>query len=175
MLLSLGRDRARRGSGDPLRAVESVFHLIHKGGMMPSLEKSIFIAAPPEKVWEVAADYSQWHAWFEGLSAPKSVQGDGGLGTVIEHTATVHSIPMPLKTTVVACDLDDCWRAEYTGPMTKGSQQWTYKATDGGTEVTLVMETELSGPAKLAERMVVNAFTTMAEKTLANLKARVEG
>ena len=45
--------------------------------------------------------------------------------------------------------------------MTKGSQQWTYAATDGGTEVTLVMETELMGPAKLAEKMVVNAFDAM--------------
>ena len=142
---------------------------------MPSLEKSIVIAAPRAKVWEVAVDYSQWHAWFEGLSAPKSVQGDGGLGTVIEHTVTVHSIPMPLKTTVVTCDPNVCWRGEYTGPMTKGSQEWTYATTDGGTEVTLAMETELMGPARLAEKMVINAFDVMTDKALANLKARVEG
>jgi carbon monoxide dehydrogenase subunit G len=142
---------------------------------MPSLEKAIVIAAPPQKVWEVAADYEQWHAWFEGLSAPRSVQGDGGLGTVIEHTVTVHNIPMPLKTTVAIYDPNVCWRGEYTGPMTKGSQQWNYAATDGGTEVTLVMETELMGPAKLVEKMVVNAFDAMTDKALANLKARVEG
>jgi len=142
---------------------------------MPRLEKSIVIAAPPDKVWAVAADYARWHTWFEGLSAPKAVQGDGGLGTVIEHTVTVHNIPMPLKTTVVTCDKDACWRGEYTGPLTKGSQQWTYKATDGGTEVTLAMETELMGPAKLAEKMVVSAFDAMTGRALANLKARVEG
>ena len=141
---------------------------------MPKLEKSIVIAASPEQVWAVAADYAQWHAWFEGLSAPKSIQGYGGLGTVIEHTVTVHNIPMPLKTTVVACDLEDCWRGEYTGPMTKGSQQWTYAATEGGTEVTLVMETELMGPAKLAEKMVTRAFDEMTDKALVNLKAQVE-
>jgi uncharacterized protein YndB with AHSA1/START domain len=56
---------------------------------MPRLEKSIVVATPPDQVWKVASDYTQWHAWFVGLSAPKSVEGDGGLGTVIEHTVTV--------------------------------------------------------------------------------------
>jgi len=142
---------------------------------MPRIEKSIVIAASPERVWEVASDYTQWHTWFVGLSAPRSVEGDGGLGTVIDHTVTVYNIPMPLKTTVVSCDLEDCWRGEYTGPLTRGSQQWTYRATNGGTEVTLVMETELMGPAKLAEKMVMNAFDAMTDQALANLKARVEG
>jgi carbon monoxide dehydrogenase subunit G len=142
---------------------------------MPRLEKSIVIAAPPDQVWSVASDYTQWHTWFVGLSAPKSVEGDGGLGTVIEHTVTVHNIPMPLKTTVVVCDPNARWRGEYTGPMTKGSQEWTYMATDGGTEVGLVMETELMGPAKLAEKMVINAFDRMTDQALVNLKARVEG
>jgi carbon monoxide dehydrogenase subunit G len=141
---------------------------------MPKVEKSIVIDAPPEKVWAVASDYSQWHTWFEGLSAPRSVEGDGGLGTVIDHTVTVYNIPMPLKTTVVTCDTDACWRGEYTGPMTRGSQQWTYAPTDGGTEVTLVMETELMGPAKLAEKMVMKAFDAMTDQALANLKVRVE-
>jgi hypothetical protein len=58
--------------------------------------------------------------------------------------------------------------------MTKGSQQWTYAPIDGGTEVTLVMETELMGPAKLAEKMVIKAFDTMTDQALVNLKARVE-
>jgi carbon monoxide dehydrogenase subunit G len=142
---------------------------------VPKLEKSIHVNASPEQVWAVASDYDQWHTWFVGLSAPKSVKGDGGQGTVIEHTVTVHNIPMPLKTTVTTCDSDACWRGEYTGPMTKGSQQWTYVPVEGGTEVTLVMETELMGPAKLAEKMVINAFDSMTDQALVNLKARVEG
>ena len=159
----------------------------HRGGAMPSLEKSIFISAPPDKVWAVASDYAQWHTWFEGLSAPRSVEGDGGLGTVIDHTVTVYNIPMPLKTTVVTCDVNARWRGEYTGPMTKGFQEWTYTAASGdagalgdagasgGTDVKLVMETELMGPAKLAQKMVLNAFDALTAKALANLTARVEG
>jgi carbon monoxide dehydrogenase subunit G len=138
------------------------------------MEKSILIDGTPEQVWAIASAYDEWHTWFVGLSAPKSIQGDGGAGTVIEHTATVHNIPMPLKTTVTVYNPHTRWRGEYSGPMTKGSQEWTYAPVDGGTQVTLVMETELMGPAKLAEKMVVNAFDRMTDKALANLKAKVE-
>jgi coenzyme Q-binding protein COQ10 len=141
---------------------------------MPRLEKTIVVAAPPEAIWDFAVDPARWHTWFEGLSAPKSVQGDGGQGTVVEHNITVRGIPMPLKTTVVIFEPGCCWRAEYTGPMTKGSQQWTYSVMDGGTELVFVMEAELSGPAKVAEKMVINAFDEMTEKMLANIKEQVE-
>ena len=125
---------------------------------MPRLEKSIVVAAPPEDIWDFAVDPSRWHAWFEGLSEAKSIQGDGGQGTVVEHNVTVHGIPMPLKTTVVTFEPGCCWKAEYTGPMTKGAQQWAYSAADRGIKLVFVMETELSGPARVAETVVVNAF-----------------
>jgi hypothetical protein len=94
---------------------------------------------------------------------------------VIEHTVTVYNIPIPLKTTVTTCDLNACWRGEFTGPMTKGFQEWTNVAIEGGTQTSLVMEAELMGPAKLAEKMVIKAFDAMVDRALENLKARVEG
>lgn len=141
---------------------------------MPRLEKKIAVAAPPEVVWGFAVDPSQWHTWFEGLSEPKSIQGDGSKGTVVKHNIKVHNIPMPLETTVVTFDPGCCWKAEYTGPMTKGTQEWVYVANGEGTDLTFIMETELSGPAKLAEGMVVNAFEQMTDKMLANLKSKME-
>ena len=141
---------------------------------MPRLEKKTAVAAPPEAVWDFATDPSQWHTWFEGLSAPKSVQGDGSKGTVVKHNIKVHNIPMPLETTIVTFDPGCCWKAEYTGPMTKGTQEWVYVANGEGTDLTFIMETELSGPAKLAERMVVNAFEQMTDQMLANLKSKME-
>jgi carbon monoxide dehydrogenase subunit G len=142
---------------------------------MQRLEKSIVVAAPPQVIWDLSVDPARWHTWFEGLSQPKSIQGDGGQGTVVEHDITVNGISIPLKTTVVTFEPGCCWKAEYTGLMTKGSQQWTYSAADAGTELVFVMETELSGPAKVAEKMVVNAFDEMTDKMLANLKEQVEG
>ena len=138
------------------------------------MEKTIVVAAPPEAIWDFAVDPARWHTWFEGLSAPKSVQGDGGQGTVVEHNITVRGIPMPLKTTVVTFEPGCCWKAEYSGPMTKGSQQWAYSEKGGCTELVFVMDAELSGPARVAEKMVINAFEEMMDKMLANLKEQLE-
>jgi hypothetical protein len=141
---------------------------------MAEVKKSIVIAAPLAEVWAFSTDIHQWHTWSVGLSAPRSVEGDGGLGTVSDHTLTVYRIPMPLKIKVVTYDAETCLRTEFTMPLTKGSEQWTFVATEGGTEVTMVVEIELMGVAKLAEKMVVNTFGRIAEQALANLKARTE-
>ena len=141
---------------------------------MPRLEKSIVVAAPPRAIWDYTVDPARWHTWFVGLSAPKSIQGDGGLGTVVAHDITVGSISIPIVTTVVTFDPDCCWKAEYAGLMTGGFQQWTYRVVGGGTELEFVIEIVLSGPAKVAEKSVVHAFDEMTDQALANLKERVE-
>ena len=141
---------------------------------MPRLEKMVVIGAPVSKVWKLASDPSRWHTWFEGATEARSIQGEGGVGTVVEHGITVHNIPMPIKTTVVTFDPGVCWKAEFSGPMTKGFQQWDYKPAGAGTELSVTVETELSGPAKLAQKMVVSAFEDMFDKTLANIKGIAE-
>ena len=137
---------------------------------MAKVEKSIVIKAPPSKIWDLAADPSSWHTWFEGALEAKSVHGDGGVGTVVEHGITVNKIPLPAKTTVVTFDPGSCWKAEFSGPANKGYMQWDYMEMGPRTRVTFTIEAELSGPAKLAEKMVIGSFETMAEKTLANVK-----
>ena len=127
---------------------------------MPRLEKSIVVAAPSQAIWEYAVDPARWHTWFVGLSAPKSIQGDGCQGTVVAHDITVGSISIPIVTTVVTFDPDCCWKAEYTGLMTRGFQQCTYGAVDGGTELVFVGKLLASGilPNRLAKQSGVTSW-----------------
>ena len=39
---------------------------------MPSAEKSIVVNAPPERIWALTQDPTNWHSWFEGAAQPKS-------------------------------------------------------------------------------------------------------
>ena len=141
---------------------------------MATAEKHIIINAPPEKIWDLVKDPIRWHTWFEGAAQPKSVQGDGGVGTVVETGMTVANIPMPAKITVVEAVPPVRWKGEFTSPASAGHQLWTYEKVDGGTKLTLHIEANLSGPAKLAEGMVVKSFEQMADKTLANVKVMAE-
>jgi len=141
---------------------------------MAKVEKSILINAPAEKIWTLSTDPAKWHTWFDGASEAKSITGDGGVGTVVEHGITVAKIPLPAKTTVVTFEPGICWKGEFTGPANKGYMQWDYIQADGGTELRFTIEAELSGPAKLAEKMVISSFESMAEKTLQNVKQMAE-
>lgn len=141
---------------------------------MPAVEKSIFIQAPPEKIWDLSRDPHDWHTWFEGAREAKSIEGDGGVGTIVDTSMTIANIPLPAQIKVLEATPAVRWKGEFTGPAAKGYQLWTYEGQDGGTQLTFRIEASLSGPAKLAEGMVVKSFEKMADKTLANLKAMVE-
>jgi len=142
---------------------------------MPATQKSAVIKATPEKIWGLATNPSNWHTWFAGTSPPKSVQGNGEVGTVVEIQMTVANIPIPATLTVVEANPGVCWRGEFTAPVTKGVQEWTYMPMGERTKVTLNMEAELSGPAKVAEGIVIKSFEDIADKTLHNLKVMSEG
>ena len=141
---------------------------------MAIVEKNIFVNAMPDKIWRLAQDPNHWHTWFDGLRQPKSIQGDGSVGTVVETGMTVANIPIPAKLTVVETVPGARWKGEFAGPLTEGHQLWLYEPAEGGTRLTLHMEANLSGPAKLAEGLVVSSFTQMVDKTLANIKTLAE-
>jgi carbon monoxide dehydrogenase subunit G len=141
---------------------------------MPAAEKSTVIKATPDKIWGIATDPNNWHTWFEGTTPPKSVEGDGGEGTVVEIQMTVANIPIPAKVTVVETKPGERWKGTFTAPVTEGFQEWTYQPMGDRTKLTLHIEAELSGPAKLAEGMVVKSFEDIADKTLIKLRELAE-
>lgn len=142
---------------------------------MPAVEKSVIINAPAEKIWSALSDPTGWTRWFEGAAEPRSIQGDGGVGTVVETGMTIAGITLPAKITVVETVPCERWRAEFSGPATDGYQVWTYLAMGSRTKLTFRIEANLGGPAKLAEGLVVKSFEEMADKTLHNIKVMVEG
>lgn len=142
---------------------------------MPAVEKSIIINAPPEKIWAMLSNPVDWIRWFEGAAEPKSIQGDGGVGTVVETGMTLAGITLPAKITIVETVPYERWKAEFSGPATDGYQLWTYMQMGPRTKLTFRIEANLGGPAKLAEGLVVKSFEELADKTLHNIKAMVEG
>ncbi|MEK7278626.1 MAG: SRPBCC family protein [Chloroflexota bacterium] len=141
---------------------------------MPTVEKSVTIHAAPDKIWGLLKDPAKWHHWFEGMSPAKNIQGDGGVGTVVYTNISVANIPLPTQIKIVEADAGARWRGEFTGVGASGSQLWVYEADGPVTRITFRIDADLSGPAKMAEGLVVNSFAQMVEKTLSNVKALAE-
>jgi len=143
---------------------------------MPSAEKSIIINAPAEMIWDTVKDPAGWSNWFEGASAPKSVSGNGDIGTEVEITMTVAKLPLPSKLVVSEAVMGEHWKGEFqSSGLAEGYMLWSYVPMGARTKLTFHIQADLKGAAKVAEGMVVKSFEDMADKTLLNVKAMLEG
>ena len=139
---------------------------------MAKAERSIVISAPPEKVFEVVADYEKYP---EFLPEVKKVKVDFGTGNVKEVTYTVD-----IKAKVITYTLkhtarppDELAWTMVRGEMMKGNDgAWILKPVPEGTEATYKIDLKLGALVpSMVERM-------LAEQSLpgllANFKKRIE-
>ncbi len=143
---------------------------------MAAVEKSIIVNASPQEIWDKVKDPNGWAHWFEGASTPKSLKGDGEVGTEVELTMTVAKLPLHSKLTVTEATPYEHWKGTFVSPgLAEGFMTWDYLDMGRRTKLTFHIEAELKGAAKVAEGMVIKSFEEMADKTLMNVKALVEG
>ncbi len=143
---------------------------------MASAEQSINVNATPDRIWSLLKDPNGWSQWFEGASAPKSIAGNGDVGTEVEITMTVANISLPTRLKVTETVPGEKWKGEFESPgLATGFMIWSYMNMGPRTKLTFHIESDLKGAARLAEGMVVPGFKEMAQKTLLNVKAMAEG
>ena len=115
------------------------------------------------------------------LGEAEKVDGDGGPGTVVEHSYLMAGVAFPVTTRVVDVTTTGTGgkrlQIEFTGQIT-GWQTWDYEPRgDGATLVTAEIEYNVPGKAigKFADRLVVERLQERArQQTLENLKLMAE-
>ena len=147
---------------------------------MGHIQQSIQIDAPVERVTEIATDPNRWASWWVNLSEAKRVDGDGGAGTVVEHSYLMAGVPFPVTTRVAEMTPTNAGgkhvRIEFDGPL-KGWQVWDYEPAGSGTRVDMEIEYNVPGAAigKFADRVLVERLQERARQhTLENLKLMAE-
>jgi uncharacterized membrane protein len=144
---------------------------------MTTVERSIVINASADAINAVTLDGSRLPDWYVGIDAatPDDVYPEPG-GKV---ETTYKAAGMSFNLTMTATELV---RGEYGAfkldGMITGMNRWTYTPEGDGTRVTAVFEYEMPGGAlgALANKLVVEKMNIQnLEKSLANLKALVEG
>jgi uncharacterized protein YndB with AHSA1/START domain len=146
------------------------------------VERSIAIAAPPDRVFEAIADFHRWTDWspWEGLdpNLQRTYSGaEEGVGAIYEWEGTRKVGKGRMEITETSAPTHVSIQINFIKPF-KSQNQATFTLTpDGGaTNVTWSMV----GPKTFATR-VMGIFTSMDklvggdfEKGLAQLKARTE-
>jgi hypothetical protein len=148
---------------------------------MAHINRKTVIHAPFSDVARQAIDSSPdaWPEWYVGLSAPTRVSGEGGVGTISEHSFLLVGRHFPITHEVVESTNDGStarWKGTFKGSIV-GWHHWTYRSVDGGTEVDVEHEYVLPGGplGKFADTVVVERMIArMLEQTLENLKMILE-
>jgi uncharacterized protein YndB with AHSA1/START domain len=131
-------------------------------------EGTITVAAAPEHVWDVLADFEHWPGWNSKVESV-SLDGPVATGTVFRWKAGSAKLVSTLR------DVERPTRLSWTG-RTLGIDAihaWTFTSANGGTVVS--MEESFSGlVAKLLRRKLQRDLDATTVKGLAALKAAAE-
>ena len=171
----------RHPSGEDLRKEES---------SMSHLKRIVKIHAPLETVYNTVHDPKHWQDWYVGVSDEVEVDVEGGAG---KHKLLMVGTPFPLTQRVLEDKLGEeeaHWKAKVVGParavevtrpcrlvMLSGEFDWTYRAIDDDTEVTVIRD--FTVPTEMLEtaddREVIERIEAQClEQSLENLRQLCE-
>jgi hypothetical protein len=142
-----------------------------------AIDRSWTVAADPQSVWDVLADFGSISAWADNIDHSCILnQGDEPLGTTrrvqIGRNALVETITEFDPTWTLAYDV-----AGLPKRVRRFTNRWSLRrVANGGTAVTLTSTVEIGSGAmhKLAERAVCRIQTRPSDIMLAGLAHRLE-
>lgn len=137
----------------------------------------INIAAPPETVFRIVADFAAAPGWYSALRHVVRVRGDGGLNS--EYTAHRHLPSGPVVNTVAVTTYVEGREVTFTSVSGPTPFVYRYRVAPASPGTTLHLEgsieaTGLPGPARLLGTVAEQLFSRGMRDNLKNLKDLTE-
>jgi uncharacterized protein YndB with AHSA1/START domain len=142
------------------------------------LQKSVEIAAVPEKVWPFLVKPAEIMRWFTLLRKFEFIGSrQSGPGTSFYYEEK--SGPQIMKLSYVVTEWAEPKRLVFvltSGPLKKDDQVWNLEAIPVGTKFTIVEDFEISGgiAGRMLNSFLARAIGRRIEKIQLNLKRLVE-
>ncbi len=144
---------------------------------MATIETSIFIKRSAEDIFNFAAyEAERIPEWFEGIEALELDENYPEIGSQLRLTYKAAGLTLQTTGTVEEFVSAKKYVARYEG-MASGVQSWTYEPEDGGTQVTVHFDYEMSGGGlgKIVDKLIVERTNNSNfKKSLVNLKTLLE-
>lgn len=144
---------------------------------MAKVEKSIIINAPLEKVFAYIEDPMSNPEWMVGMVEAKDVTvTDEGVGSHFRWVYKMAGMRFEGESTTTEYIPNQRMVSQSKGGILS-TWTWTFDPHDGGTKVNLVVEYTVPVPVlgKLAEALVLKQNERDLDRSLANIKAKMEG
>ena len=144
---------------------------------MAYVERSIYIAAPADHIWNFAMQAERLPEWFTGVSEVQVDDNYPEIGSGMDLVYKAAGATFTLSSTV-----EDMSEAEHIifglDGMVSGTNSWYYEPQeDGGTVVTYINDYEMAGGAlgQALDRLVVQRqIEKQVDSMLENFKAFAE-
>ena len=142
---------------------------------MPTIQTSININAPVEKVFAYVSDPMNLPEWLVNMSDVTDVTGSG-VGQRHHWKYNMLGIPLRGESTVSEHVPNERWATESKGGATS-TWTFTFAPHEGGTKLNLNVDYTIPVPVlgKLAEKLVLKRNQREAAMSMENAKERLEG
>jgi len=142
---------------------------------MIRIEHTTVIRRPVEDVFAVVSDVEGWPRWNRtAREARKTSPGPAGLGTTFRLVGTILGRAVEANHEVTAYDLNRVFAAKTLSGPFLATGTYTFEPVPEGTRLTVVVEGEPAGVARLGGAMLAPAIKKQVETQQGHLKNLLE-
>ena len=142
---------------------------------MATIEESVEIKRPVDKVFAYTTDARSWSRWQTIIpSAEQTSLGPAGVGTTFKGIVHMMGLTMNWTSKATAYEPPGKFGKDITTVAALFEQHNTYVPMDGGSRFTLRYDMKVRGIFKLFSPMLVSSMRKELKKSLNNLKNNLE-
>ncbi|GAA1565184.1 SRPBCC family protein [Kribbella sancticallisti] len=131
---------------------------------MITIERVVTVDKPVETVFAYLSDFETTTEWDPGTVSTVKVEGDGGPGTRYQNTSSFAGRETELEYVVQQRDAGRVFQLRGENKTVTALDTMTFRAADGGTEVTYRAEFEFKGVTRLIEPLFKGQFKKLGDE-----------
>ncbi|MEO5854213.1 MAG: SRPBCC family protein [Nocardioides sp.] len=137
---------------------------------MPSVERTVTVTQPVEKVWAYLSDFRTTEEWYPPTVSTVRTSGDGGLGTTYRNVSSFLGSEQEVDYVVTEYVEHERFKLRGDAGSIKLLDTMTFQSAGDQTSVTYHAEFDPEGAAKVVELLMPPALKWLADKVAASLE-----
>lgn len=140
---------------------------------MPSVERTVTVTQPIEKVWSYLSDFRTTQEWDPPTVSTVRTSGDGGVGTTYHNVSKFVGSEQEVDYVVTEYVEHERFQLRGDAGSMKLLDTMTFTSAGDQTSVTYHAEFDPQGAAKAAEWLMPPALKWLADKVAASLEEKL--
>jgi len=140
---------------------------------MPSVERTVTVTQPIEKVWAYLSDFRTSEEWDPPTVSTVRTSGDGGVGTTYKNVSKFLGVETEVEYVVTEHVEHERFQLAGDAGSLELLDTLTFSSTGENTSVTYHAEFDPRGAAKLAGPLLPPALKVLADKVAASMEEKL--